>query len=109
MLSFVPLPWHISGNTSSLFQAHNLPANFDDYSSGDEDTANYVSKEAESAEKEGYDQGKPGSFLNKLIQHGNKKTEDQIARESAVASAGQTGGTQELVTGRGKEEEGVVR
>lgn len=91
------------------FKAHIWLANFDDYSSGDEETADYVNKEADKAEKDGYDQGKPGTFLNKLIAHGNKKTEDQIARENAAASTGGAGGTQELVTGRGKEEQGVVR
>lgn len=46
----------------------------------------YVSKEADEAEKEGYDTGRPGSFLNRLISHGNKKTEDQLARESAASN-----------------------
>jgi hypothetical protein len=32
-----------------------------------------------------YPEGKPGSFLNRLISHGNKKTEEQIAREQALS------------------------
>merc|ERR1711904_123647 len=55
--------------------------NFDDHSSGDEETSEYVSKEAEEAEKGGHDAGRPGSLLNRMISHGNKKTEDQLARE----------------------------
>ena len=61
-----------------------IPANFDEYSSGDEETGDYVTKESEKAEKDGYDTGKPGSFLNKLIDHGNKKTEAQLAKEHAA-------------------------
>jgi len=46
----------------------------------------YVGKEADDAERNGEDSGKPGSFLNRLILHGNKKTEDQIAREMAASN-----------------------
>lgn len=60
--------------------------NFDEHDSADEDTVDYVTKEADDAEKEGHDTGKPGSFLNRLILHGNKKTEEQIAREVAAAN-----------------------
>ena len=45
-----------------------------------------MGREADRAERDGHDQGKPGSFLNKLILHGNKKTEDQISREKALSS-----------------------
>jgi hypothetical protein len=62
------------------------PANFDEHDSADEETVDYVTKEADDAEKEGYDTGKPGSFLNRLITHGNKKTEEQLAREAAAAN-----------------------
>ncbi|EXJ78631.1 hypothetical protein A1O1_09032 [Capronia coronata CBS 617.96] len=62
-------------------------ANFDEHDSADEDTIDYVTKEADDAEKEGYDTGKPGSFLNRLILHGNKKTEEQLAREMAAANS----------------------
>lgn len=59
----------------------------------------YVGKEAEDAEKAGYDTGKPGSFLNRLIMHGNKKTEDQLAREAAAANP-EAGGADRVVTQR---------
>ena len=45
-----------------------------------------MQRDIDKAEEENYPQGKPGSFLNKLISHGNKKTEDQIAREKALSS-----------------------
>ncbi|KAK5047015.1 hypothetical protein LTR84_006957 [Exophiala bonariae] len=62
--------------------------NFDeDYDSdGDEETSTFVNKEADDAEKGGHDQGRPGSLLNRMISHGNKKTEDQLAREAAAAN-----------------------
>jgi len=63
-------------------------ANFDDHDSADEETVDHVNKEADAAEKEGHDTGRPGSFLNRLILHGNKKTEDQLAREAAAANPG---------------------
>ena len=55
-----------------------------DYSAdeADEETNQQLQKEIEEAEKQGHDQGKPGSFLHKLIAHGNKKTEEQLAREA---------------------------
>jgi len=71
--------------------------NFDEHDSADEETMDYVNKEAEDAEKENQDYGKPGSFLNRLILHGNKKTEDQLAREAA-ASNQQTGAADRHVT-----------
>lgn len=50
-------------------------ANFDD-DSADEETSNYVNKEIEDTEKDGekYPLGRPNSFLNRMISHGNKKT-----------------------------------
>ncbi|KIW33364.1 uncharacterized protein PV07_00221 [Cladophialophora immunda] len=72
---------------------------FDDVDSADEETMDYVTKEADDAEKEGHDAGKPGSFLNRLILHGNKKTEDQLAREMA-ASNPSAGGADKVVTQR---------
>ncbi|RVX74122.1 hypothetical protein B0A52_01954 [Exophiala mesophila] len=75
-------------------------ANFDDHDdSGDEETQAYVSKEADEAEKEGYDTGRPGSLLNRMISHGNKKTEDQLAREYAAANP-EAGGGEKVVTQR---------
>jgi hypothetical protein len=55
----------------------------DDFSDADEETSSHLQKEIEKAEKEGYDQGKPGGLLNKLIQHGNRKTEEQMRQELA--------------------------
>jgi hypothetical protein len=62
------------------------PANFDDHEDLDEETTGHLHKQLEEAEQEDtkYPQGRPGSFLNRLISHGNKKTEDQIAAEIAA-------------------------
>ena len=73
--------------------------NFDEYDSNDEgqdeETSAYLSREIDKAEADGHDQGKPGTLLNRMIAHGNKKTEDQIARESAARAGGQeTAGVQ---------------
>lgn len=59
----------------------------DDDASADEETVTYVNKEVEDHEKEGdkYPEGRPNSFLNRMISHGNKKTEDEIARDIAAA------------------------
>ena len=48
-----------------------------------------MQKESDKAEADGHDTGKPGTLLNRMIMHGNKKTEDQIAKESASATTGQ--------------------
>lgn len=72
-----------------------LLANVDDYDDADdvdEETTGHLHREIEKAEAEGHDQGKPGSFLNKLITHGNKKTEEQLAREAARSNQGATPG-----------------
>lgn len=53
----------------------------EDASDVDEETYGHLHKEIEKAERDGHDQGKPGSFLNRLIQSGNKKTEEQMARD----------------------------
>ena len=57
-----------------------------DYSAdeADEETQSHLQKEIDDAEKAGHDTGKKGSFLNKLIEHGNRKTEAQIKRESLL-------------------------
>ena len=69
------------------------PANFDEHEELDEETTGHLHKELEEADQENskYPQGRPGSFLNRLISHGNKKTEDQIAAEIAAASHQSTG------------------
>lgn len=50
-----------------------------------------MSKEVEEAEKHGDREplGRPNSFLNRMISHGNKKTEDDLAREAELAAAKQ--------------------
>lgn len=66
--------------------SNHFPANFDDDdASADEETTTYVNKEVDEGEKEGekYPQGRPNSFLNRMISHGNKKTEDELARDKA--------------------------
>lgn len=67
--------------------------NYDDeYESDvDEETSSYVNKEVEEAEKHGDREplGRPNSFLNRMISHGNKKTEDQLARDAEEAAAKQ--------------------
>jgi len=52
----------------------------------DDETTGNLSRDIDKAESGGYDHGKPGSFLNKLIMHGNKKTEEQLMRDQATAS-----------------------
>lgn len=52
----------------------------------DDETAGNLGRDVDKAEEHGYEQGKPGSFLNKLITHGNKKTEEQIAAERQLSS-----------------------
>ncbi|KAK3714915.1 hypothetical protein LTR37_007405 [Vermiconidia calcicola] len=68
---------------------HDKNANLDevnDENDVDDETAGHLAKETEKAEQEGHAQGRPGSFLNRLISHGNKKTEEQLAREQALSS-----------------------
>lgn len=68
-------------------------ANFDEHEELDEETTGHLHKELAEADEEDskYPQGRPGSFLNRLISHGNKKTEDQIAAEIAAGSKSSTG------------------
>lgn len=84
--------------------------NVDDYdeaSDVDEETTGHLHREIEKAEKEGHDTGRPGTFLNKLIMHGNKKTEEQLAREAAYANQG---GAQQIgQQSVGTSSDGVVR
>ncbi|CAD0014254.1 unnamed protein product [Aureobasidium pullulans] len=65
---------------------HDKETNFDEHEELDEETTGHLHKQLEEAEAEDskYPQGRPGSFLNRLISHGNKKTEDQIAAEIAA-------------------------
>ncbi|KAL8916982.1 MAG: hypothetical protein Q9208_008237 [Pyrenodesmia sp. 3 TL-2023] len=53
---------------------------FHNYEEADEETQKHLEKEFAEAEKKGWAEGKPGSFLNKLIQHGNRKTEEEFAK-----------------------------
>lgn len=44
-----------------------------------------ILQQIDKAEAENHPEGKPGSFLNRLISHGNKKTEEQLAKEQALS------------------------
>lgn len=73
----------------------------------DEETTGNLHRDIEKAEADGHDAGKPGSFLNKLIMHGNKKTEEQLAKEAAYANQG---GSQQIgQQSVGASSDGVVR
>lgn len=63
----------------------------------DEETTGHLHREIERAEAEGHNEGRPNSFLNRLISHGNDKTEKQIQAEMAAknqAGSGTTTNTQ---------------
>jgi hypothetical protein len=78
-----PVP-EASENTDVVFQE-----DIDDEAHRD------LSRDINKAEEdESYPQGRPGSLLNRLISHGNKKTEDEIASGSG-AGAQPTGLTKE--------------
>ncbi|KAK5121744.1 hypothetical protein LTR85_004619 [Meristemomyces frigidus] len=47
----------------------------------DEETCGHLHREIEKAEEANEPLGRPGTFLNRLISHGNLKTEKQIAAE----------------------------
>lgn len=72
-----------------------MTADYDNHEDADEETQEYVNKEIDEAEKQGHDTGRPGSFLNRLISHGNLKTEKQFQleqqqqAEAAAAAGGQ--------------------
>ncbi|KAL8648720.1 MAG: hypothetical protein Q9226_005879 [Calogaya cf. arnoldii] len=63
---------------------------FDNYDEADEETQKHLQKEFAEAEKHGWAEGKPGSFLNRLISHGNKKTEEELRRSGGGSSGGST-------------------
>ena len=58
----------------------------------DEETTGYLHREIERAEAEGHPQGRPNSFLNRLISHGNEKTERQIAADAEAANKAKSAG-----------------
>ncbi|KAL8898863.1 MAG: hypothetical protein Q9207_006483 [Kuettlingeria erythrocarpa] len=60
---------------------------YHNYEEADEETQKHLEKEFAEAEKKGWAQGKPGSFLNKLIQHGNRKTEEEFAKTESSKSS----------------------
>lgn len=65
-------------------------ADFDGDDDFDDETAGNLHRDIEAAEgDEKNPQGRPGSFLNRLISHGNKKTQDDILRESQDTREGQ--------------------
>ncbi|KAK4900070.1 hypothetical protein LTR27_002833 [Elasticomyces elasticus] len=79
---------------------------YDDEEDVDDEAYRHLQREMRKAEEnheEPY--GKQGSFLNKLIMHGNKKTEEEMARDSALSSenrkpvAGTTGAQTAANTG----------
>ncbi|KAL8925098.1 MAG: hypothetical protein Q9172_002365 [Xanthocarpia lactea] len=59
---------------------HPHTTDYDNYDEADEETQKHLQKELAEAEKNGWAEGKPGSFLNRLIAHGNKKTEEELRR-----------------------------
>ncbi|KAK3049774.1 hypothetical protein LTR09_008950 [Extremus antarcticus] len=68
---------------------HDKNPNLDDVENEDDvddETAGHLQREIEKAERDGHNEGKPGSFLNKLISHGNQKTEAQLQREREMGS-----------------------
>ncbi|KAL8862033.1 MAG: hypothetical protein Q9178_001488 [Gyalolechia marmorata] len=67
-------------NPRFLYHPVNRPADYDNYDEADEETQKHLQKEFAEAEKNGWAEGKPGSFLNRLIAHGNKKTEEELRR-----------------------------
>lgn len=68
--------------STATFDHASEPDDFDD------ETRVHLQKEVEKAEEdEANPYGKPGSFLNKLIMYGNKKTEDDLAREAAARNS----------------------
>ncbi|PSK59275.1 hypothetical protein B9Z65_3599 [Elsinoe australis] len=60
---------------------------YDNYDEADDETTGNLHRDIEESESGNHAEGKPGSFLNRLISHGNKKTEDQLAREEREAQA----------------------
>ncbi|KAI4741737.1 hypothetical protein E4T50_07817 [Aureobasidium sp. EXF-12298] len=80
---------------------HDKETNFDEHEELDEETTGHLHKQLEEAEAEDskYPQGRPGSFLNRLISHGNKKTEDQIAAEIAAGPQAAGAGAQQRSAG----------
>lgn len=107
--------------TTPLTPYRASPANFDehnDHEEIDDETTGHLSREIEKAEQEGHPQGKPGSFLNRMISHGNKKTEDQIAEEQRRAAEGQAAPQGSTMSGLGggvgeggrkEKDDGVIR
>ncbi|KAK3678075.1 hypothetical protein LTR78_002170 [Recurvomyces mirabilis] len=72
---------------------HDKNPDFNDYHDPedlDDETHRHANREYAHAEESNEPYGKQGSFLNKLIMSGNKKTEEEIHREQAagVGTAG---------------------
>lgn len=62
-------------------------ADYNNYDEADEETQKHLEKEFAEAEKHGWAEGKPGSFLNRLISHGNKKTEEELKASAGSGSS----------------------
>jgi len=80
-----------------------------DYSAdeADEETNQALQREIDEAEQQGHAQGKPGGFLHKLIAHGNKKTEEQLARDAQRQQQQQQNDVQG--TDYASKDDGVIR
>ncbi|KAK5117372.1 hypothetical protein LTR62_005990 [Meristemomyces frigidus] len=85
---------------------HDKNPNYDEYDDEedlDDETHRQANREYKHAENGSEPYGKQGTFLNRLIMSGNKKTEDEIAREHAARTAntgsGMTGTTGYDTTG----------
>ncbi|WPH04427.1 Hypothetical protein R9X50_00731800 [Acrodontium crateriforme] len=77
----------IRNRVKRALSMHDKNPDLDNADELDEETTGHLHREIEKAEASDEPYGKPGSFLNKLIMHGNKKTEDQMAREAAEYEA----------------------
>lgn len=68
-------------------------ADYHNYEEADEETQKHLEKEFAEAEKHGWAEGKPGSFLNRLISHGNKKTEEEFKASGGSGSGSSSSST----------------
>ena len=93
----LPLPSPPPQSTQHEFPPNlqaNIPsptADYHNYDEADEETQKHLQKEYAEAEKHGWTEGKPGSFLNRLISHGNKKTEEELKGSSSSGGSEASG------------------
>ncbi|CZT20282.1 uncharacterized protein RCC_06140 [Ramularia collo-cygni] len=77
---------NIRAKIKRKFSMNDKNANLDDEFDPediDEETTGHLHREITKAEAENEPHGKPGSFLNKLIMHGNAKTEKEMSGEGS--------------------------